>query len=285
MRPKAPCTVDIALLAIDIDGTLVAEGDRITAETRAAVRRASAAGIEVVLATGRRYRTTRLAIDALQLPVPAICLSGALVKGRNGETRHRERFLPEQVATLLRLARSRRLPLLLQRDAHAHDGPDFIADAGAPWNSETRDYARANGEAGRVDATPEATAYDDILLVGCFAPRAPLAALQNAIETEHGDAFASVLVESKKTAGWYLETTLRHVNKWHALQRLAADFGIAAEAVCAVGDSMNDLAMIRGAGFGVAMGNAEPEVKAAADWVTASNRQNGLVALVERLLA
>ena len=276
--------MDATLLAIDIDGTLVAGDDRITAETRAAVRRASAAGIEVVLATGRRYRTTRLAIDALQLPLPAICLSGALVKDPSGETLRSERFLPAQVGALLRLARSHQLPLLLQRDAHAQGGPDFVADAAAPWNPETRSYVRANSAAGHVDAAPEASGYDDVLLAGCFAARAPLTALRKAIATAHGDAFASVLVESKKTPGWYLETTLRHVNKWHALRRMAADLGIAERAICAVGDSMNDMAMIRGAGFGVAMGNAVPEVRAAADWVTGSNRDNGLVDVVERLL-
>ena len=276
--------MDIALLAIDIDGTLVAHGDCVTAKTRAAVRRASAAGIEVVLATGRRYRTTRLAIDALRLPLPAICLSGALVKGPGGETLHREPFLPEQVAALLRLARSHQLPLLLQRDATAQGGPDFVADAGIPWGTETRDYVRANQAASHADAAPEASAYADVLLAGCFAARAPLAALQTAIATAHGDAFASDLVESKKTPGWYLETTLRHVNKWHALQRLAADLGVAGQAICAVGDSMNDMAMVRGAAFGVAMGNAVPELKAAADWVTGSNRDNGLVDVVERLL-
>ena len=276
--------MDIALLAIDIDGTLVAHGDCVTPETRAAVRRASAAGVEVVLATGRRYRTTRLAIDALRLPLPAICLSGALVKGRGGETLHRVPFLPEQIAALLRLARSHRLPLLLQRDAPAQGGPDFVADSGSPWNPETRNYMRANAAAGNVDAAPEASGWDDVLLVGCFAARAPLAALQQAIATTHGDAFASILVESKKTPGWYLETTLRHVNKWYALRRMAADLGIAERAICAVGDSMNDMAMVRGAGFGVAMGNAVPELKAAADWVTGSNRDNGVAALVERLL-
>ena len=277
--------MDIALLAIDIDGTLVVQGDCITAETAAAVRRAHAAGVGIVLATGRRYRTTRLAIDALQLPLPAVCLSGALTKGRDGETLHCERIRPEQVVALLRLARSHRLPLLLQRDAHARGGPDFVADAGVPWNPATRDYLRANRQAGHADAAPEASGYDDVLMVGCFAARGPLAALQGDIAARHGGTFASVLVESKKTPGWYLETTLRHVNKWQALQRLAASLGVPGQAVCAVGDSMNDVAMIRGAGFGVAMGNAPPEVKAAADWVTGSNRDNGLAALVERLLA
>lgn len=274
----------VELLAIDIDGTLVAEGDRITAGTCAAVRRAAAAGLKVVLATGRRYRTARAATAPLQLPLPTVCLGGALTKSESGETLRCERFAPTAVAALLQLARNHGLPLLLQRDAHALGGPDFIADARVPWNPETRAYMHANGQVGRVATAPETDA-EDVLMIGCFAARERLAGLQAAIAKAHGDAYATVLVESKKSPGWYLETTLGHVNKWHALRELAADVGVAANAVCAVGDSLNDLPMIRGAGFGVAMGNAEPAVQAAADWVTGSNREDGLVALVERLLA
>ena len=283
--PKTVGAMDIALLAIDIDGTLVAHGDCVTAETCAAVRRAAAAGLRVALATGRRYRTTRLAIEALQLPLPAVCLGGALTKDGNGETLYDERFQPAQLGLLLRLARSHGLPLILQRDAHGYGGPDFVADAGAPWDVEMRAYMQANGDVGHVETAPEQAHHDDVLMIGCFAARAPLAALQAAIAKRHGDAFATVLVESKKTPGWYLETTRAHVNKWYALRRLAADAGVAAGAICAVGDSLNDLPMIRGAGFGVAMGNAEPAVQAAADWVTGANHDDGLVPLIDRLLA
>ena len=274
----------IALLAIDIDGTLVADGDRITPGTRAAVRRAAAAGLKIVLATGRRYRTARAATAPLDLPLPTVCLGGALTKSEHGKTLRCERFSAGDVATLLRLAREHRLPLLLQRDAHALGGPDFVVDAGVRWNPETRAYMHANGQVGRVALAPE-RGVGDVLMIGCFATRERLAELQAAIGTAHGDAYATVLVQSKKSPGWYLETTLGHVNKWHALRQLAADLGIPADAVCAVGDSLNDLSMIRGAGFGVAMGNAEPAVQAAADWVTGSNREDGLVALVDRLLA
>ena len=284
IEPRPEPMTTIALLAIDIDGTLVADGDRITPSTRAAVRRAAAAGLKLVLATGRRYRTAQAAAAPLGLPLPTVCLGGALTKSACGKTLRCERFAGDDVAALLRLARDQRLPLLLQRDAHALGGPDFVVDAGVRWNPETRAYMRVNGQVGRVALAPE-RGVDDVLMIGCFAARERLAELQAAIATAHDDAYATVLVESKKSPGWYLETTLGHVNKWHALRQLAADFGIAASAVCAVGDSLNDLPMIRGAGFGVAMGNAEPAVQAAADWVTGSNREDGLVTLVERLLA
>ena len=271
----------IALLAIDIDGTLVVQDDHVPAAARQAVRRAIEHGLTVVLATGRRYRTTRLAIEQLDLPVPAVCLGGALTKGVGGATLHCESFAPQQIETLLKLARAQDQALVLQRDSHANGGPDFIADDSVPWNQYMSRYMAMSDQAGAVGSATT-TRYDDILMVGCFDEREPLADLQRRVDAM--PEFSTVLVESQKMPGWYLEISRRHVNKWTAVCRFAAAAGIAESAICAVGDALNDLPMIRGAAFGVAMGNADPAVKEAADWVTGSNREGGLALLIDRLV-
>ena len=76
----------------------------------------------------------------------------------------------------------------------------------------------------------------------------------------------------------------RDANKRNALMRLCADFQIPAEAVMAVGDSRSDIPMLRWAGVGVAMGNAGADVKAAADYVTAGNGDDGVAQALERFL-
>lgn len=272
----------ISLLAIDVDGTLVTEDNRVLPETRAAVRRAHGEGLPLVLATGRRYRTTRQAMDQLSLNLPAVCLGGALTKSKAGHTIHSEPFTVGQVEQLLALARRRGQSLILQRDADGRGGPDFVVDADVEWNEPTRYYADVGGDSGRADSTPERSGHDDILVVGTFGDRDELRDLENDIN-DSGD-YATVLVESKRTPGWYLETILGHVDKWFGIRRFAASAGLDVSAVCTVGDAANDLPMIRGAAFGVAMGNADPVVKEAADWVTDSNENNGVASLVDRLL-
>ena len=74
------------------------------------------------------------------------------------------------------------------------------------------------------------------------------------------------------------------MTKWSAIQQLAADWGVPDEAICAVGDDVNDIPMVRGAGLGIAMGNALPEVKAAADRIAPSQAEDGLVQVVDWLL-
>ena len=71
------------------------------------------------------------------------------------------------------------------------------------------------------------------------------------------------------------------MTKWSAIQRLAAEWGIAESEICAVGDDVNDIPMIRAAGLGVAMGNAQPSVKAAADRIAPTHDEDGLVQVVE----
>lgn len=279
--PPANAPSGIALLAIDVDGTLVTEANQVLPETRQAVHRAHGGGLAVVLATGRRYRTTQRVMEQLGLPLPAVCLGGALTKSAVGETLHSEPFGASQIDRLIALARRRGLALILQRDSDEH-GPDFLVDGGVAWNKETEYYVSVGGEAGRTDPATESTGRDDILVAGAFGSQQELAGLERDFIDE--GAFATVLVPSKRTPGWYLETILGHVSKWTGLQRLAARLGISETKVCAVGDAANDLPMIRRAGFGVAMGNASRDVKEAADWVTGSNDEGGLVALIELLV-
>lgn len=276
--PGAP---PIALLAIDVDGTLVASGDMVSAATRSALRRAEAEGLALVLVTGRRYRTTGRVLAALGMRLPAICLGGALAKGESGETLRAWPLAAQAVWALLARARRHGVALVFQRDAGPAE-PDFVVDAGCAWNAATRRYVELGGE--HCQASDAPAAGGSVLAVGCFGPEPELAAFQRCFAGLAGGAVESVLVESQKTPDWYLEITAAGVNKWTALRRFAADADIAEAAVCAVGDAANDLPMIRAAGFGVAMANAEPRLKAAADWVTDANDEDGVAALVERIL-
>jgi hydroxymethylpyrimidine pyrophosphatase-like HAD family hydrolase len=74
------------------------------------------------------------------------------------------------------------------------------------------------------------------------------------------------------------------VTKWSAIQRLAKSWGIEDSEICAVGDDVNDLQMIRAAGLGVAMGNAQPAVKAVADRIAPTHDEDGLAEVVGWLL-
>jgi hydroxymethylpyrimidine pyrophosphatase-like HAD family hydrolase len=80
------------------------------------------------------------------------------------------------------------------------------------------------------------------------------------------------------------EVLRRDASKWSGILHLAELWGIEPAEICAVGDDMNDVPMLRGAGLGVAMGHAPAIVRAAADHVTADHDNDGVAVLVDQIL-
>jgi hydroxymethylpyrimidine pyrophosphatase-like HAD family hydrolase len=89
-------------------------------------------------------------------------------------------------------------------------------------------------------------------------------------------------VRNTKYRGSSLEVLPEGASKWRALQFLAASYSIPPQRIMAIGDDLNDLAMVQGAGFGVAMANAVEPVRRIADWVTADKDHDGVAEAIER---
>jgi hypothetical protein len=121
-------------------------------------------------------------------------------------------------------------------------------------------------------------------MMGVMADEAHLRALRLQVQQALGTRARVNMLMNKNYQGYILEILHPAVSKWDALQRWARQEGIATEAIMAVGDDENDLEMIRHAGLGVAMGNAAETVKAAADFITGSNAEDGLVQALYRFM-
>ena len=91
-------------------------------------------------------------------------------------------------------------------------------------------------------------------------------------------------IRSPRYLNWMCEIAPAGVTKWSGVMALAREWGIEATEICAVGDDVNDLPMIRGAGLGIAMGNAQPEVLAAADRIIGRQDDDGLLDVAELIL-
>lgn len=280
--------MSIRMIALDIDGTLAVRGDEILPRTRRALHRAAAAGVEVVIATGRRYRTTRRVAAALGLDVHCVSLGGALVKDPAAATLHRVAFAPEVVAALVRVLRRSGHSAIVQRDS-ADAGADFLIDGKLPWNGWTSSYMAANQAFAEWRRDLAADRRDDALVVGAYGTKTALeraaAEARAGLETPLSTVVTPLPGGVGAPGGHYLEVAHADACKWQGLQFLARHLGMDAAEVCTVGDQVNDLTMIAGAGLGVAMGNAHPSVQQAADWVTAANDADGIVDVVERVLA
>lgn len=293
------------LIALDLDGTLIGPDGLVSDANRDAVRRARAAGIEVVICTGRGYPESGDAIDAIDAGSPAagrriapiVVAGGAMiVDASSGRTLRRWPIDPGLASRVCDLfASMNRAPLLLKdRDAAGYDylvvrsGP--IEEPTSWWFSVMPVEVRFVGGL-QDDEHPEHT-----VRVGFAADVGTMRELAAAVRDRfHSEvlmhAFPAVTGNSVRgRAGvaseeiHLLEVFDARVSKWTAIEALASDQGIPRERTCAIGDQINDLKMIQGAGLGVAMGNAIPDVKAAADRETASNAEDGVARAIDRIL-
>ncbi len=276
---------EFRLLALDVDGTLAARRNEISDATREALERAAETGVEIVISTGRRYRTTCAVIEALGFPVAAVCLGGALVKEADGSTLAARCLAPDELRGITALVREQGLVTVGQRDSHGDGGADFLVDGALPWDGFVQAYHAQNEHHAEWRRDLAAEARDDVLVAGTFGEEDRLRELAEEVGRRFGGRFAARLLPPASTMrGWYCEILPADVCKWQGLSALARARGLEPEEICAVGDGENDLTMVQGAGLGVALANAHASLLEVAAWVTGRHDEDGLVAVVERIL-
>jgi len=268
------------LVALDIDGTILDSAQRIAPELKESLAGLVSRSVRVVLCTGRRWRSTVPILAELEHAHPVVvCCGGALVKRADDEStlyaRPMEHETAQEAAAIFR--RNSLVPMLLydrplsgrelkvaQRDrAQAEQLPYLKANPGVcEW------YA---GDYPSADEPPLiAYAMDEAEKV-----RVAMQDLRQRLgERAIVDMMAQVRYGADQVA---LEVHDPGATKWHALHWLLERWRMLPEQVVAVGDDVNDIPMLRAVGLSFAMGNASGEVKAAADAVTRSNDEHGVV--------
>jgi Cof subfamily protein (haloacid dehalogenase superfamily) len=263
--------VGYRLLVVDIDGTLVNAKREITPPVRRAVREAQDRGVRVCLATGRIWPSARQFVEGLGADPPAILYNGAMVYDFSRDEVWLRTPLPmRQAADVLRILR--RHPLA-QPHLYVDDRVYIPA-----MNETTAIYQRKDSlHTEAVGDLADWLTVDPmkILIIG---ERTALEAVAREVEAL---PYAVNHVFSEIN---YLEILPPAVSKGTALRVVAERLRIAREQIIAVGDNLNDLAMIEYAGVGVAMGNAPETLRARADFVAPTNDDHGLQEVIARFI-
>lgn len=288
------------MLAIDLDGTLLDSHGRVSDRNVRALARAREAGLKVTVCTGRGLVECRHVLDRIDQQDTAVVAGGSIIAcPKTGRTLHRFAFEPEFVERAVERMLGHRYPVMVLKDP-AETGYDYLMVQGAEkhaldpvtiWWFEKMNvkvkYAAGLHEDGHPDHTVRLglCGHDDKMAVICadleevFAGQTCMHHFPAVVAPEHARTI---------TAGRCLHVleVFRHdANKWSAIQWIAARESIEPSRIAAIGDQVNDLHMIEGAGLGIAMGNAVPSVKKLAGRETASNDQDGVAEAVERILA
>ncbi len=258
----------IDLIALDLDGTLLDPDEHVSLRNRAAIRQALESGVRVVLVTGRGTDLPVRLSRELDLNLPVICCHGALTKDFGADR------------TLVHLPVSMQYAKPMIEYAEHHGLSLAIYAEEFFWRLEG---SRLYMDDMRGPAWREVSTFAEIMHTAPTFIRFLGEDSVRAMQREFGDWPLNFRLE---TWGDFYECAVlsREASKKNALARLCADFQIASERVLAIGDSRNDVPMLRWAGVGVAMGNALPEVKQSVRYVTGSNTEDGVADAIERFV-
>ena len=259
----------VRLVASDLDGTLLGPDATVSDRTRAALARVRQAGIVVVLVTGRPPRAVREIATRAGLGGLAICANGALVYDLDADEVATSSPLPAPVGARLVSELREALP-----------GVVFASEDERGFRRETAWAHRGLAQADEiVHADPLDLVAEPVSKLLVRHPELRFSDLVERIRVLAGDeavvTWSGVGLAEISAAG---------VTKAYALDWVCRRLGIAPSEVVAFGDMPNDLPMLAWAGHSVAVANAPEEVRMAADEVTASNVEDGVAVVLERLV-
>jgi hypothetical protein len=273
----------IRLLAVDIDGTLLNPEFQISPADMAALRRAHAEGVEVVVVTGRRHTFALPIVRQLGFDIWIISSNGAVTRSLAGESFHRDMLPAETCRRLCGAMREFRGNTVLTFDTDAKGA--IVLERMNELNGSIQRWLEKNLEyIDFVIPIEDSLVSDPVQAMFC----GPIARMQKAMAALAASGLDKDITVLRTE---YAERDLSIVDvlnqgcsKGHALERWANFRGVSWEQVMAIGDNYNDIEMLAFAGRPFIMGNAAPELRRDGWSVTLPNDQNGVAAAIEQVL-
>jgi Cof subfamily protein (haloacid dehalogenase superfamily) len=279
------------LLVLDMDGTLLNSHNWVTSSVQSAIRALVASGCFVSIATGRFPASAWLHAKYLSMNFPLVALNGAAivdpVSGASLKTNELPMTVAVRIAELIRTYRSYVQfygyhTLFVENINETNQSWPLANVVRHPWLELTDENYRMQKYAISVEPV------SDFVTFASARQRSPIL---KASVIERDLEKLEVLFALMK--GWpdvFVYRTGRHrfdinfygVSKQSALENLCNDCNIRQDEIMAVGDSENDMEMIKWAGLGVAMGNGDAAIQKAADVVTASNNTDGVAEVIHK---
>ncbi len=270
-------------ILIDIDGTLLSHSSQLTERTISALQKAAKKGMKVILSTGRCVHGTLEPYKQLGIPNPIICFNGLIIFNPEKDQWLKVQLLPEKaLVTLKKLARQfADFYFVSTRDAY-HT---------VTVNSEAQDLiVSVVGNVSMVDDLSELPS-EGIVKIQCFCEETKLKKISSLIDSSefskeiHQRTFPLQSIPALRDFPLsYLDLEPVNKGKAEAVDFVHSHFNIPSSQVIAIGDQVNDIPMLKAAGLGVAMGNANELAKEAANIVIGPNSDEGLACFIEKLL-
>lgn len=270
------------MICIDIDGTLIQPDLTVSDRVVSAIKKAKEKGVVIVLSTGRMYKSALYYSDELEIYDPIISSNGAYVRStENDEIYYEENLTKNNVKYIIEMLDKHGVKI----NWYNHN---------TMFVSEHRDYVARYEELSKTlpknrrvlikyldhDYTIDHALKDtnNSLQKGIIFPKLEL------IPKIRADFAHSKDLQVVSSGVDNIEFTSSKADKGQGVLALAKAIGIKPEEIIAIGDSENDLAMLKVVGLPVAMGNAVDSVKKAAKFITDTNENDGVAKMIEKFI-
>jgi len=273
MAPKNETAAQpIRLVIADVDGTLVTQDKVLTKRAIEAVMRLHEAGIQFTVTSGRPPRGMAMLIDPLKLTLPLAAFNGGVLIQPDLKTVVDQKFLPTGVPEqVIEAIEGHGLDVWVYTDNEW-----FVRDPNAPhvareqWTVKfpptvVKTFAGLLGRVAKI--------------VGVSDDLDRVAQCEKDVQQAGGSH-----ISAARSQPYYLDVTHPQANKGEVVLSLSRLLNIPAAQVATIGDMPNDVLMFKKSGVSIAMGNASPEVRAAATYVTSSNQEEGFANAIEKFV-
>lgn len=281
------------LIAIDLDGTLLNYEKRVCDANRIAIEKAQSEGVQVIIATGRHYQDAKRLINRSGLDLPIIGSNGASIHTLEGECLRLEGIEKPDLELVFKDLADLHISFMALGAKHVYtlnQSLDIMADEVEQFKTPLyeADMYRIKRELRAMVEEREGLIFEDPLQMAAVDDEILniLSVSYNGEKRLGGMAHFSALNRLHVFSSYRnnFEMTHADVSKGNSVKFYANRMGIKDYDICAIGDNYNDLSMIRMAGIGVAMGNAESEIKQLSDFVTLSNNESGVAHAIGKVL-
>jgi hypothetical protein len=261
------------MAAFDMDGTLLSPNHQLSERTISAVQMIASKGVLVLLATARMASAVKNHLDKLGTPGLIVAHNGALVKDvKTGQTYHHQTIPKNVVAGLLDLLEEKGTVIHFNCDDEIYlTTPNPYSEI---YSQELQVDFKYISSLHQLEQTPTS-----ILLID---RKDALQQLLTTVSAQFQGEVDCVLVPWQGNI-WRMQFLPPNTSKGKGVLQVAKRLGVETEDIISFGDNYNDMEMIQSVGLGIAMGNAVPELKQVADFVTLSNREDGVALALEAL--
>lgn len=277
------------LIGIDLDGTLLDGRGAVSPANRRAIARAFEAGVMVVPCTGRGWREASAALVDVERLGWGVYVTGAMVAEiASGRSVDFATFEPNLAREVVQFLAGEPEAVLVYRE-HNEAGHDYLVTGQGELTANTRWWFEITGAMVHFQSDYSGSALHNALRIGLVSSGNRVPGLRESLRQAFGErvlvqSFKAIHDDDADKSVHVLEVFPAGVNKWRGLGWIARQYGIDPAQVAAIGDEINDLAMLREAGCGIAMANAAAAAKHEARYVTEANTDDGVARAIDRLL-